>query len=387
MEQARRLTGLSDFGDTTFLEPLAVLLRSYREDARLNPVGRRSSEAECIHLLANRLRIQHDLVCAPETLTTPVHPPIFITGLPRTGTTLTHRLLAQDTRNRALLGWELLYPSRTWQRGVTRSVAERLAAAKRYWHTINQLAPGLAKKHLYTAHRPEECNQLFQHSFVSRMFFIWAGVARYIEYVTNQVDKRPSFHHYRAQLQLLQTNRPGIEERWVLKSPAHLYDLELLFEVFPDARVIHCHRDPAEVLPSACSFMRSCRRTRSDHFEDREAVDYFLYRRAHLLQRAMEARGRLPSSRFYDVYYQDLVAEPYRTLGAMYEYFSLSPAEDFEQQATAWLAANPQHQGGKHHYSLNDHGLDRETVRAHFAHYYERFPRIEAGSHGTGHQV
>lgn len=366
---AVRKTGLSDWGDESFRTALQVLLASLEQDAHLNFFGRYLMRQTCVQLLVNRLRIQADLHHHPEILHVPIQRPIFILGMPRTGTTLLHNLLAQDPASRWLHLWELLSPSPP-PNYHTRNTDPRIQSVEEFVRKYNALAPQLATAHHLNPIGPEECNPLFEHDFASLIFEIRANVTSYAKWMETR-DMVPTYQYYRQQLQHLSWQYPG--DRWVLKAPAHLLYLEALLKVFPDACIVQTHRDPLKVLPSICSLNAIVRGVYSDRINPTMLGQYWSDRISGGLERAMQVRDRLPSSHFYDVYYHNLTQDPVGTVRQIYNHFGYDFKPQIEENIKTWLADNPQHKHGVHRYSLQQFGIDPEAVNDQFANYRNRF--------------
>ena len=258
---ARRQTGFNDFGDQAFREPLSRLVVSAASEARLNVFGRCALAQDILQLLANRLQIQHDRAKWPRIADQAIVAPIFIIGMPRTGTTLLHGLLAQDVdATHAPATWEVMFPSPPppfGKDGRIKRAARRLAC-------FDLLAPEFRKIHPMSAHLPQECIAIMSHSFMSDQFCAMYNVPSYESWLLRQ-DMAPAYKFHRQFLQHLQFGRPA--RRFVLKAPAHVLFLETLFETYPDALVVQTHREPLEVLPSAASLTTVLRGIFSDYVD------------------------------------------------------------------------------------------------------------------------
>jgi hypothetical protein len=374
LDRARRETGLSDFGDEGFREGLRVLLESYERDASLHTLGRLRARNDCTRLLSSALRIQRDLKRHPEILDERIRQPIFILGLPRTGTTLLHNLLAADPAHRSLRTWECLRPSPPPDASTLESDPRR-AEAERGLASLAKLAPELAAIHKVEAAGPAECVALLRISFRTMAFETSYHVPGYSEWLDRQ-DMRPVYATYREVLQLLQWRCPG--ERWSLKSPAHLFALDALLEHFPDACIVQTHRDPSVAIASQCSLVAVLRAVSSDavdpHAIGRDVPERF----ARGMERAMTVRETADPTRFYDVHYRDLLVDPLGVVRALYRNFGLELSDEAARRQRAWLAANPQGKHGSHQYAPEDFGLDAATQSRRWAAYRDRFGVEEA---------
>jgi hypothetical protein len=377
LDSARRWTRLSDWGDEGFQEPLRVLLESLEEDVQLNSAGRLLIRLNCIHFVSNWLRVRRLLKDHPEVLEEPVRRPIFVVGLPRTGTTLLHNLLCQDPGGRPLLLWEALQPApdadvASGKRDRRRLNAQRFVTLVDRWG-----APELKTVHPLNAHGPEECTYLLFNTFLTPAFFLYGPVRGYIEWLHGRGREllTSCYEQFRTYLQVLQWR--SASRYWVLKSPAHSFGLEALLSVFPDARVIQTHRDMNQVLPSACSLFAITQGLYSDDVDPRRlGLDVLQLLGRELLDRAHSAKMRHPT-RVFDIPYASLVADPVCAVRSIYEFFGTGPEEGVEQRMRRWLAKNPAHKHGVHRYDLAQFGLTRADVESAFGPYQRQFAARE----------
>jgi len=371
LEEARRRVRLEDFGDLPLREPLERLIAAYEHDAGLTLIGRIAARQDTIRLLANRLRMQADRRRHPEIEAEGIRRPLFVTGLPRTGTTLLHGLLAQDPVARAPLHWGCVFPSPPPDR-VRYASDRRIGVAARQLRWFHRLNPEIRKIHAVAAQLPEECLIVTSHSFLSFQFQTSHHVSSYQTWLEAQ-DLRPAYAEHRRFLQHLQWRCHGAH--WVLKAPAHLYGIDALFAAYPDAGVILTHREPLEVVASAASLHTVLRSTFSDTVDPVAVGREVTHRWAEGMRRALAARdgGCAPAERFLDVHYADLVRDPIGVVRRIYTHFDLpySPAADARMRA--FLAEHPKDKHGRHEYTLEQFGLDRDVERRRYAWYRERF--------------
>jgi Sulfotransferase family len=371
LEEARRQTGLEDFGEPAVEEPLRRLIHSYEHEAGLTLIGRIAARQDTLRLLTNRLKMEADRRRHPEIAAVEVRRPLFVTGLPRTGTTLLHGLLAQDPANRAPCNWESMFPSPPPDRARHRR-DPRIAWAERQLRWFYRLNPDFRKIHLLGARLPEECLIITSHSFLSFQFQTSHRVPGYQHWLEAQ-DLRPSYEAHRHFLQHLQWRHPA--ERWVLKAPAHLYGIRALFATYPDAGIILTHRDPLEVVPSMASLHATLRSTFSDAIDPAETGAEATSRWAEGIRRALAERdsGAVPADRFLDVMYTDLVRDPLAAVRRVYRYYDLPFTDAVEGRMRRFLAENPKDKHGAHRYTLEQFGLDRDVELARYRSYRERF--------------
>jgi len=367
-----RLTGLEDFGDTSFLTPLDILLRSFEEDAELNLIGRITVHSEILRILCNLLYMQRDRLAFPGIQQEEIRQPIFITGLPRSGTTFLHALLAQDPACRAPQVWEVMRPSPPPETATYRS-DPRIDLTRRELSWIDVLMPGFEKCHTIEARLPQECISMTDHSFLSYVFESMYFVSSYRSWHDRQ-DKRPAYDCHRRFLQHLQWRCPGTH--WVLKAPSHLMALPSLFEVYPDAQVVVTHRDPLKILPSCASFARVLRAPFTTRPIDLGVLGAEVSRRwsdsAKTLTQLHSGDKEL-RSRFFDVGYPDLIRDPMSVVYRIYAHFDRELSGEAERAMRTFVEQNPKDKNGTHRYSLEEFGLDPETEIRNFADYTKFF--------------
>lgn len=314
IDRVRRRTGLEDFGGDDFSEPLERLLRACREEARLNFAGRLALVHEVEHLLENRLYLTDELRSRPAMGDAPVRSPVFITGLPRTGTTFLHDLLSRDQAWRVPRTWEVMYPSR-------RQGPEAFRQARTRWNLacFDRLAPGLSAAHPMGASRPQECIAMMSLSFLSDEFETMFDVPAYSGWLTGQ-DFRAAYDWHRRFLQHLQNGR---SESWLLKAPAHLATFSSLLERYPDARIVQTHRAPAEVMQSLSSMAVMVRSAFTDGPLRESAHGELIRFWAEALRRFGEQRPRMAPGRVCDVGFSELQADPLGAARRIYDHFGL----------------------------------------------------------------
>jgi hypothetical protein len=371
IDEARRTTRLENFGEEGFREPLRRLLYSFEHEAKLSLLGRIAARQDIGRLLQNKLKMERDRQRQPEIAAQPVRRPLFVTGLPRTGTTLLHGLLAQDPANRAPLHWEMAYPSPPPERSRHQS-DRRIAMAERNLQWFHRLAPELRHIHQVGARLPEECLIITSHSFLSFQYQTSHHVPSYQTWLESH-DLTPSYAQHRQFLQHLQWHCGG--ERWVLKAPAHVFGMRPLFAAYPDAGVIFTHRDPLEVAASMASLHVVLRSTFSDDVDPIQVGEELNARFADGIMRAMAARdaGCAPSEQFLDIQYRDLVRDPLGTVRRIYAHYDLPFTGVAEDRMQRFLGQNPKDKHGAHRYTLDMFGLTVEGERERYRAYRSRF--------------
>ncbi len=372
LDEARRNTDLDDFGGSAFLEPYRLFVDACEREADLHAVGRLLTRSDLLNWLENRLRLTQARKNTPGIAVQEIDAPLFITGLPRTGTSILHELLASDPAARAPQHWEVRYPcpapeSATYATDPRREIAER---ELRLW---NEVVPEYDTMHELGGHIPVECIQITAHEFVSDELLGRAQVPSYGAWYAG-ADLEPASRLHREFLQHLQVRAPG---RWVLKAPSHLGCLEALFAVYPDARIVWTHRDPLQVIPSVASILYATARVRSDAV-DPETVKAWFTPETCLAQieRALAFRdsGQVPEGQFCDVPYSGLVADPLASIRTIYDHFEIPFRPEAQEAIAHYIASKPKDKHGRHRYALEaDRDPSFEDQRESFRAYQERF--------------
>ena len=368
MAAAAETTGLDDFGHPSFRTGLEELLASLEADGALNDIGRASADQTCATALVNRLRVTDWCTHHPEVTAAPVEAPLFVIGLPRTGTTALSHLLAADPANRSLLGWEanesVPPPARDGYRDDPRFVAAREAP-----DMLAMINPEFKAIHHDPPDMPVECAVVLAQHFASLSLPTMFNIEGYLRWLL-AADHTHAYGYHRQVLQVLQSRYPG---RWQLKSPVHLVDLDALAATYPDARFVVTHRDPVPIVASVCSLVRSLTGTFSD--ADRTAYIAATWPDlvATLVERQMSFRDRHDPAAFCDVPYEQVRSDPVGAVRAVYDRFGLELTPGTEQRVARHAAANRQGQHGRHRYSLEEFGLSAGAIEERFADYRSRY--------------
>ena len=361
---ATRLTGLTDFGDDDYREGLAVLLESYRTEAGLTPEGNKAQRSFLRGALVARLFSELAWRQHPESAQVPITRPIFVTGLPRTGTTALHRLLTADPRHQGLELWltevpQPRPPRDTWEQNP---VFAGIQQAYRRHHLEHPEFMGL---HYIAADQVEECWQLLRQSMRSISFESLAQVPGYSAWLQEQ-DWTPAYARHRRNLQLI--GLPDAGRRWVLKNPSHLFALDALLAVYPDALVIQTHREPRTAIASVCSLSAEATRGWSTTFVGDVVGRVELELWARGLESFVAARARHDPAQFIDVAYEEFVADPIGTAESVYQRFGLPLTSAAQAAMRALLSAGTTGPGRPaHRYDLADFGLSADVIDARFA--------------------
>ncbi len=368
MEEARAETGLNQFGDDRFRRGLEVLCETLDTTAGLSESGRKKNWKRLVRLLSTRLRVEAAFLRHPEIHEREINKPVFLTGLPRSGTSATFNLLGKDPAARPLLLWEGTFPDPL--EGLPVGAADpRHEAMRATFAQMREQKSDFAKIHFADADTPEEC--------VIPMAITFENVHQGFEVLLEPygayfygLDMRAQYADYREILKMLDFQRPG--ERWLLKSPAHLLGLDSLLSVFPDSCIVLNHRDPIEAVASYCSMMETYSLSQGCSRQPQlgQAVLNFC---ATALERGLAVRDSEGAGRFFDVRFDDFVEAPMETVLQIYDYFNLPMTTEAENVMSDYIRDHPRGQHGSHEYDLESYGLTVDEVRSRLGWYIDRF--------------
>ena len=368
--RARKETGLRDFGDTTFLEPLDRLLTACGEpDANLSFVGRRATEWDVVRFLTNLLRFRQAEQDHPDIAQVRIEKPIFITGLPRSGTTFLHRLMMTDPENRAPLVWETIYP---WPPGGHRDT--RAAQVAKQLKAFEWLAPEFRSLHPLDATSPQECSEITAHVFRSLRFDSNYLIPSYRNWLDADVSRHLPAYRFHQRFLRHMSFQDGAPRRWVLKCPEHVFALRAIRTVYPDARIIFVHRDPVKVLLSVAHLTEVLRRPFTRALDPKRIGRDESARWLAGAERMIEAGDDLglPES-ICHVHHMDLITDPVATLDSVYQHFGLTLPDSVTAAIGRYVHDQPNGGYGKHRYAFEDHGLNEAEERERFRPYMLRF--------------
>ncbi len=370
IETAQAIAGLNDFGGEEFREPLKVLLAALKAESGVAPERWPEVEGAIAFNLSNRLKIIEDRKRFPGVAAEVIEKPLFIMGLPRSGTTAMQALLAADPRARTTLHWELLNPSPPPET-ATYLIDSRIAVAEAQVAVFDKSAPELRIRHPIDARLPEECGRLFDMTVMNQGAVGNYYVPSYLNWLLGR-DYRDAYPIHKLALQHYQHRHKG--SHWVLKSNKHLFTLERLFETYPDLRLVWMHRDPATTMASLCSFIRTTRGRLNPDLDPRSLGPEWSTMQEIALRRGISSRDRMGlEGRVCDVHYEDMLADPAGTIEKIYRFFAMPYDDRVRDAVLGWLAANPQDKFGRHRYAAEDFGLTNAGVRERFSFYTERF--------------
>jgi hypothetical protein len=373
MDAASDATGLDDFGDRTFVGRLDVLCTALREEAGLSPAGCVSLHTQLVSLLRNRLLHQQLLTDHPEILDVPIERPVVIAGLPRTGTTHLHNLLAADPALRSLPYWESLEPVLPESERVAVAGGgpdPRIERCQLGLDVVNGAMPHFRRMHDMTVEHVHEEIQLLAMDVSTMLFETLALVPSWRDaYLAT--DQTPSYAYLKTVLQALQWLRGGT--RWVLKSPQHIEQFGPLMAVFPDATVVVTHRDPVAVTTSVVTMLTYTARLQVTRPDPVAIGHYWADRVETMLRACAEDRDLVPAEQSIDVHFTEFMADDV----AMVQRIDAVAGQPFTAEVEAGMRAfMDEHPRGRHggvRYDLGEFGLDAGALRERLRFYVERF--------------
>ncbi len=363
--EAKGQTGFDDFGNPPFREGLEVLLETYDRNVR-DPDGRKRCRDRVVMQLATRLKCEKAFKTIPEIAEQEIKAPIFVTGLPRSGTSALLNLLVAAPDNRGLLQWEVQFPD-PWPDSKPGQEDPRYPyLVKALEETRNS---EFAKIHYIDADTPEECVLLHAYAFGGVQLGFEIMLEPYRSWLLQQ-DLEPLYAYQKRQMQTLNWRNPG--NQWMLKAPAHMWGIDAILKVFPDARFIWCHRDPVAVIPSINSMNKVVMGMYAGDYSHLNAGDIgraVMEWYALSLEQGLSQRARLPEELFVDCSQREFVDQPMAVVDKVYRAFDLPLSEESRTAMQAHIDANPKGKHGKHEYDLSEYGLTRELIEERFAFY------------------
>lgn len=370
-------TGLADFGDDAdWREGFSLLIRCLNDEARLNKAGRLIAFGELSRHLENRLRVTDDIKRNPDILAVEIRKPVFMMGLPRTGSTIMHDLLAQDPDNRVPLTWECNYMSPPAE-AATYETDPRIADCEAHFErTSRLLIPEFQAIHEMGARLAQECLMLNAFDFKSPIFANQFRLPSYQRWV-EETDLTSVYRTHKRQLQYMQWHNP--RERWVLKSTGYHWGLAAICKVYPDARIIMTHRDPLKLIPSHCSLVAMACSMGSDEVDRNEIGRMWSKSWEEAMRRGVAFReSKVPAARgTFDMHFAEILKDQVGMAQRIYQHFGIPMSDEALRRMRAFIAANPRDRHGTHRYTLEQFGLDRPTERARYRFYQDYFKVAE----------
>jgi hypothetical protein len=370
---AQKNTGLTEIDSDSWRTGLAIILDELNSSSAFAPHGRDYVISDVVKALGRRLKIHNYIEAYPEVLDAPVERPLFVLGMPRTGTTVISYLLDQDPARRSLLHWECLDPVPPPTTATLRTDPRCLAlVAERNQLLQMARAANMSMPHWEDADGPTEDMFIHNQDFKGLSWDSFMASSRYAEWLVNDADMTSAYQYQKRYLQVLQSTAPGT---WSLKMPSHAVHLDTLLEVFPDARLVWAHRDPYKATASLGNLWKLAKSI----VLHPEAIDMETMganaktqMQAHV-KRPLRIRERIGDDRFFHMYYHEMMADPMDVMQRLYKWAGDDLAPEVEERMRMWLADHPQSKYGLNSYNLEQYGLTVEDLRPVFADYLAAF--------------
>lgn len=371
-EAQERAGGLTDFGEGPFVEPLKRFLKSLEDEAHLNAIGVMIARERILGHTVNRLHYVNDRKQYPEISKQEIIRPVFIIGMPRTGTTILHDILAHDPANRAPMTWEVMFPSPPPE-AASFDRDPRIEACAATFPDIDALIPGFKAMHPMGALLTQECVTMMGETMCTPLFHCQFRVPSYQDWVDQEADWSHVYDFHHLQLQHLQARHQC--DRWVLKTGAHLWGLEHLLATYPDARIVFTHRDPVESMTSYASLTSLVRTMGSDSVDRIEIASDWTARMRKAVDHGLHVRetGDYPQALFYDMHFSDFVTDQFGVVQDIYQSFDLPMSDEAALRMKAFTDDNPKGKHGTHRYTPEEFGVDPKKVRQEFQSYITRY--------------
>ena len=369
MQHAQRRTGLDTWDEPTFQSGLETLIAALNGQAKLSQVGRIAAYWNILDHLCIRLRLIDYRRHHPQVAAQAIQQPLFILGLPRTGTTILYELIAQDPSFRSPASWEVARPLPP-PNAASYQHDPRIGSVGRLLAILEKLTPGFRTIHAIGARLPQECVYMLASHFTSEQFAYMYNIPAYREWTLTQ-DMSAAYAWHAAFLQHLQVDLR--REHWVLKAPAHLGCLRYLLGQYPDARIVWTHRQPLEAMASFSSLAYSLRSGFSSNIDPLLTGESEFRHHAKVLKRGMEDRQTLGDAPFIDVGFDAICADPLEVVRTIYARINKPLLPETEQRMRTYLTQRPRHLYGEHQYSAADFGLTRTLEQALYGRYLTRY--------------
>jgi hypothetical protein len=377
LKKASRQAGFRGNLPVSTLQGLSKLVDSINSESRVNPFGSLALKGLLERTLYGRMKIEQTLRSNPGILDRKISEPVFIIGMPRTGTTILHALMHEDPAHRSPLAWECLLPYPVPKAESYNSNAS-LKTIEKEFGQLFKLVPDFERKHHMSAVSPQECIGLNMLDFNSFQTCAQVYIPSYLDWFTHHADRLRTMQFHKQFLQYLESGGV-VGDRWLLKSPVHLMRLEEIFEVYPDARIIMTHRHPAKVIPSAASLISSVRSLYSDeedaHRSGKEQAEVW----NTFFNRFLESRQRLnKEDQIIDLLFEDFVEDQMSVVKSIYHRFNWDFTKEADSRMQAFLKANPKDKHGAHNYTLEQFGLSEAGIESQYYRYLNFLEKLTA---------
>ena len=374
MKAAQKISGHSDYGDESYRPGLEKLCWSLENEANLNQMGRLILHRQVANALAGRLTVVAWEKANPNAARAPIIAPMFIIGLPRTGTTILFETLAADPALRAPLTWECR--DYALAHSVTQPAEQdpRVAKLAKQMMQVDRLMPGFTAIHHFGPFIPTECIGLTLLDMASEQFAALAWMPTYRKFLLEN-DFSTAYSWHKRGLRYLQSTQP--DKAWILKTPMHTGYLGALLKTYPDARFIHNHRDPMQVIASVANLYRVSRSGWSDTPNSKERAKSDAHYYLEFIRRALAFRTAHPehAGRFFDVSFSEFVASPMPVIECLHTHFERPLTSEGFEAMSAYIRNRKREKYGKHHYSAEQFGFTEAEYNPLFTDYVSHFSK------------
>lgn len=365
LSKAKKKTGLTDYGDEFFIEPLRKLVDDANAHTEFHGMGALLFKNKILINLINRLWAQYWIKTEPSILN-PLPPTVLITGLQRTGTTFLQRLLGNLPEFRGVISWEIVNPvPKSKKKNYYGMYEARLAHI-----ALNYINPEFKSIHSVKHDSLEEEVVMMDHAFVSTATQAALNVPNYARWLEQQ-DQTKAYQDLKMWLQLLLWRKPA-NKFLLLKSPHHMEYLDMFMNVFPNTKIIHTHRMPVKTLASYCSMVHFGKKLFSPYADPHQVGAYWLEKDKRLMEKCMKYRDT-HEDQFLDISYTSLVADPISTAQYIYKHLGLEWTDIHTSMTEEFCSKHKKNKFGKHAYSLENYGLTEKKVNAAFEDYIVRY--------------
>lgn len=367
--------GLDDFGEQDYQAPMRLMLADIDRFANLNELGRQICATDIITLLVGRLHSQQGFKQYPEYLDNPIKKPIIIAGLPRTGSTVLHRLLSEDPDSQALPMWLGIMPR-------PRPPVESWPSLPDYQQVVNATKdlymswPAIKGLHPMVPAENDECRLAYGQSFWNPGHCSIYHMPEYTRWCL-ETDATFAYRYYRKVLALV---AGGSYKHWILKDPCHMWNLTALLNVFPDAQIVMTYRDPLQSSVSLSSMMYQLRQKTEMGLTKQSLGKQILQILACAMAKVNEERKQINPKQIFEVHFNDIRNDPIGTMNRIYNYFD-RPIE--EQTKKAWenrIKTKPNEGHVAHKYTAEEFGLTLNALNEVAGDYYHHYLDIESKS-------
>jgi hypothetical protein len=370
---AAQRTGLTEIDSDSWRDGLTVMFDDLNNSPAFTPSGRERVLDDATNALGRRMQVHAYIQAHPEVLDEPVQRPLFVLGMPRTGTTVISYLLDQDPARRSLLHWQCVHPIPPVSTETLRTDPRCLALLEEQRNILEFVKQAkMALPHWEDADGPTEDMFIHNQDFKGLSWDSFLPTDRYARWLFDETDMSSTYEYQKRYLQVLQSKAPGT---WSLKMPSHSVHIEALLKVFPDARLIWAHRDPYKATGSLCNLWRLPQSLvmNTELLDQADMGRAATWQMRYHVDRPLRARDRIGDDRFYHMYYHEMMRDPMDVMRRIYEWADEPLTAETEARMRNWLAEHPQDLFALNTYSLDQYGLTVEQLKPVFAEYLDTF--------------